>query len=150
MSLFLLSCLAVLLVSLLCTKGASRSAAGRLVFPSWSFFNVPGEVPRLSYWVAGQGWTRISSYGDHGVREFFLNAVGNGQIAYRKMLVRFIEDVDSGVPAFESSVSYRLVENLVRSQLQGANIPFQFRVFVVNPETRQEEDVYVSYPLVSR
>jgi hypothetical protein len=66
------------------------------------------------------------------------------------MLVRFIEDVDSGVPAFESSVSYRLVENLVRSQLQGANIPFQFRVFVVNPETRQEEDVYVSYPLVSR
>lgn len=110
----------------------------RLFFPSWRFFDELGAAPLLQYRIK----EKTSEFGDwkvgvpsspYAFGKLFLNPAGNLRNACNTMLERFVAELTKSEPdsSVESSVSYRLVEELLRAQLrENVGAIFQFRILI--------------------
>ncbi len=116
----------------------------RVLFPSWRFFEDLCELPVLYHRVrAADGafgpWRKSLSSDRRHLYKLLFNAEGNKLLAYQGLLQQVENDMQSvteGSEAeFASSVSYRLLERLVRKQIPRSELPegegpvfFQFRL----------------------
>jgi hypothetical protein len=133
----------------------------RALLPSWRFFDRLGRVPiLLARWSAdGEEfgpWEPVNPPVDRGLGALVLNARGNLRMACNSLVERLVSDLedlqDSGGEErrFHESVSYRLVEDLVRfrsrQEHDGANW-FQFKIVQTEPgpgEERGGDEILVS------
>jgi hypothetical protein len=143
-----------LLALVLAKRRPARSPAWMLLrslFPSWRFFESIAPAPILSYRVArGQqgfgAWQAALLPVPRTPLSLVLNARGNLHLANRSLVERFFDDLDSMAPEQAAqSVSYQLVQRLVRSEL-GAVAPSEDRLyqFKLTLPDDSDGDVFVS------
>ena len=121
------------------------TALFKVFFPSWKFFDELGEPPVLYYrLIFSNGepgpWLVCMENQTRGFGALFLNAQGNLRMACNSLVERLIGDVNETPvksPAdISNSVSYQLVQNLVRNRVGAAR--FQFKI------VSGKEDILVS------
>lgn len=121
----------------------------RLFLPSWKFFEDFRETPRLFFRVAavpgrfGPWQEACPPTETRPWTVLFLNPQGNLRLANLGAVDRLLDeaarrpfDTES-----ESSVSLRLIENIVRERLPAAAVEFQFKIGL------EQEDLLISAPL---
>ncbi len=127
----------------------------RALFPSWRFFEDLVDVPVLYFRVSSDGtdfgpWVPSFEKIERNWQSILLNPQGNLLFAYHGLLHQLendIEEVDeSKAEEFVDSVSYKLVKNLVLTQVP-TNSHFQFKVSSVR-QGKPEHAVDVLFSLV--
>ena len=134
-------------------------ALGSLFFPSWRFFDEVGHWPRLSVRIASKDrdfgpWRPITLQSKRSLGRLFINDEGSFALAENTLLERALFEISACDPsraeAFSQSVTYRLIERLVRSRLADdlgeSPVRFQFKLSATLPNTPvpASEDVLLS------
>lgn len=109
----------------------------RVLFPSWRFFDSLSVVPVLSYRLRGanhpgDAWHAVLSSHRRTAGEWFWNPTGNWLLACHGAVERLVDDVNElpvdGLATLRESVSYRVVEGLVRQASCDPLAEFQFKI----------------------
>ncbi len=134
----------------------------RALIPSWRFFDQLETIPHLflrlsidgESFDAWQNCFRKTSPDENNRnwKTFFFNANGNLRLAEISLVERLlseVQDLSADSSSLSKSVSYRLVEHLVRAralEVQGSTSPvfFQFRIQVESLKTSHSEEALVS------
>lgn len=119
----------------------------RLFIPSWRFFDQIGTISKLYYRVnLGDGympWRICLEKPKRHVFNLLLNPNGNFYLPCLALVDRLVsEEVTSNI---QNTISYRLVENLVRHTILDQNLKaksFQFKVQIASEN--QVEDFLIS------
>jgi hypothetical protein len=121
----------------------------RVLIPSWGFFSDVADLPVLYLRTAGLSggwgqWFPALCTPRRKLWSVLFNAEGNLYLAYNTLLQQIESDIADlsleETEQFENSVSFRLLHNLVRHQLQVHDdlSQYQFRL-----ERRKQGDVEV-------
>lgn len=122
----------------------------RSFFPNWRFYHDIGYQPRL-YWrhadddAPWSDWTLFMPRAAFRVRDLFHNADNNLALARQNLVDHLSADVQ-GLPDdgdARTLVTYRLVDRLVREQLQSRSLSvarYQFQVRLL-PATQASDDI---------
>lgn len=132
----------------------------RALFPSWRFFEDLAALPRLYYRVAVEDgdfgeWHSAAQHPRRSLSSLFFNPAGNLELAYLSLLQQAEHDMQLVAPGAEEefvhSVSYRLLERLVRERIKnrftGAAIrrfQFKLRSTPQNAAQGEAQDVLIS------
>ena len=137
----------------------------RSLFPSWRFFDAPGEYPSLSYRVCPKPATQPGPWIEcpspppaRGIRELAYNPAGNLYFACHTLISQLVSDLQS-IPdeqpeRITQTPSYALVRNLVshsiRSTDPAATGTYQFKIIAHDPTqpqgAQQAEEVILLSP----
>jgi len=125
----------------------------RIFFPSWRFFDDFDRTPRLFFRVAkvaGQftSWKEaIPQEKKRSLGVVFVNPQGNLKLAAHSAVDRLLDEVAAlkTPEEIQETVSYRLVEKIVRAQVPGSALEFQFKVSL---SSDSEGDLVLS-PLIT-
>lgn len=145
----------LILLALVLGKRRSPGAPGwlllRSLFPSWRFFESIGPAAILSYRTALSDrdfgpWQDALPPVPRTPLALFFNPRGNLHLASQSLGERLLDDLESLTPdQAPHSVSYQLVQNLIRGKLgapaNGEERRYQFRLSL--PESA-EESLFVS------
>jgi hypothetical protein len=113
----------------------------RALFPSWRFFDRPGDEPALFYRIReGADWSDWKdgfppSHG-RGLLALFHNPEGTLRLALHNLLELSLSDVDESNSAadFAGCPSYELLANWVRwRDSAGAALGFEFKISTRTP-----------------
>lgn len=108
----------------------------RLFIPSWRFFDQIGTIPKLYYRVKSASdytpWVLcLEKPAGRNFFNFLLNANGNFYLTCLGLIDRLVSEEHNS--EIQSTVSYKLVENLVRNKVISENSnakSFQFKIQV--------------------
>jgi hypothetical protein len=98
----------------------------RVLIPAWRFFDQKGDVPVLYYRTSVNGldfsnWKNaLALRPQRNIRTLFVNGEGNAFLACHTLIEQLVDDLyEEALPkdSFQESVSFRLVENLVRNRI---------------------------------
>jgi hypothetical protein len=144
------------------TIGGSASLL-RLLIPSWRFFDRLEQVPKLHYRTRAEGnvasdWKLLYLQDKRTPISLLYNPTGNLNLAFHGLIDRAVSDINSSADLrdFSSSVSYLLVERMVRYLLlkdkpAAAADYFQFKISILSVQSAQSlipiDDMLVSSEL---
>jgi len=122
----------------------TMNALLRVLIPSWRFFDDVGHVSKLFYQVdTAQKWQPCFQPQARHWYQLFLNPHTNLRLALNSLVDRLMSEISAINPQankdqLPQSVSYQLVENLVRHQVRSL-LPkaqsFRFKIVISAPGT---------------
>jgi hypothetical protein len=129
-----------------------RASLLRVLIPSWRFFDRLEQVPKLHYRVRREGevatdWKMFCLEDERTALSLFLNPTGNLNLAFHGLIERAVSDINSSadLQAFSASISYQLVERMVRyllltDKLAAPSDYFQFKISILTVQSAQSMD----------
>lgn len=118
----------------------------RVLIPSWRFFDDVGHVSKLFYQTnLATQWQPCFQPQPRHWYQLFLNPQTNLRMALNSLVERLVSEISEATEASKDqipqSVSYQLVENLVRHQARSQNVnikTFRFKIIVSDPAADTE------------
>lgn len=157
-----------LIIALSLTKrrqlGSRRLSLMRALFPSWRFFDQLEHVPKIFFRFSTEEgqytpWQQLQLRTPRKFSALFFNPIGNLNFAFHSLTEQLISDVND-YQNFQETVSYRLMVEMVRFNLQKRQIEtanqeknlslekskcFQFKVSILSVHTETiTDDILVS------
>lgn len=116
----------------------------RVLIPSWRFFDDVGHVSKLYYQIGPYGpWQPCFQPQQRHWYQLFLNPHTNLRMALNSIVERLsmeISDLDEN--KISESITYQLVENLVRHQVKSIEPKaqnFRFKIVVSSPVSNEAD-----------
>lgn len=118
----------------------------RIFFPSWRFFEAPGD--RLSFSVMSESqsfWHEVSFH--QPIRRFlifFWNPIGNEKMARYNLLEHFVQDLEA-TNTYEDTellTSFKLLQNMAAEEIK--KIEKDFKKYKFKISLNDEEDLLIS------
>ncbi len=122
----------------------------RCLLPSWRFFEHLGDVPLLSYRVAGResefgAWLPALPPAERRLTSLWLDAQGNLRLACQSLVEQFVAELEEGGEGDASElISYQLIQNLVAWRLRTHTLPAAGYQFRLTSSASEGEAVFLS------
>jgi hypothetical protein len=118
----------------------------RIFFPSWRFFEAPGD--RLSFAVMSEStssWHEVSFHQpQRRFLNYFWNPFGNEKMACYNLLEHFVQDLEATktYEDTESLISFKLLQNMAALEIQ--KIEKDFKKYKFKISLNDEDDLLIS------